>query len=412
MSPRVAAWLALLIALLAWPAWATAQAQRVAGDELEISLVTYGPGEIYWERFGHNALVVRDRERATAISYNYGMFDFDEDDFFVNFLRGHMTYQIAGFDFEREWPLYVDDGRSVQQQVLALDATQKQQLADFLADNAQPQNAAYRYDYFVSNCSTKVRDALDQVLGGAIRRQSEGRSRGYTFRMDALRLTAPDRWLMLLIDAGLGPYADQRLDYWRESFVPMTLADVVDATRLANGQPLVASRRLLAPSRVAEPLPLPPQLRTAFASIGLGIGVLLLFLHARRRHRAARMAFAGIAGTLSLLFSIGGLVLAGLWAFTEHQSAWRNENLLLFNPLCLLLLPTWLRALRADWQPSPRMQVVAWLVLLCAAVALFCKVLPSFVQANLHWILLVLPIHLALARSARLAGTESSPATP
>lgn len=401
------AWLRLLLgALLAWPLAGMAQAQPDAGDTLQISLVTYGPGEIYWERFGHNAIVVRDQAANTAISYNYGMFDFEEDDFFVNFLRGYMTYQIAGFAFEREAPLYVEQGRSVQQQVLNLDAAQKRQLADFLATNARPENANYRYDYFVSNCSTKVRDALDRVLGGVIRRQSEGRSRGYTFRMDALRLTAPDRWLMLLIDAGLGPYADQRLDYWRESFVPMTLADVVSGVTLENGQPLVASEHLLAESRIAAPPLLPPNLRSVFAAIGLGIAVLLLFLNAQRQHAGARIAFASIALTLSLLFGIAGLVLAGLWAFTDHQSAWRNENLLLFNPLCLLLLPTWLAAFRRDWQPSQRVQSLLWAVLLCAAVALFCKVLPSFVQANLHWILLVLPIHLALARSARIAAGD------
>lgn len=405
MSARAAAWLRILLgALLAWPVLAAAQALHAPGDELQVSLVTYGPGEIYWERFGHNALVVRDEATDTAISYNYGMFDFEEEDFFVNFLRGRMTYQIAAFDFEREAPLYVEEGRSVRRQVLALDGAQKIALRDFLAENARPENAAYRYDYFASNCSTKLRDALDRILGGAIRRQSEGRSRGYTYRMDALRLTAPDRWLMIAIDAGLGPYADQRLDYWRESFVPMTLAEVIGATHLDGDRPLVADDRLLAPARIDEPPTLPPDLRGPFAAIGLVVAGLLLFLHARRRVPAARIAFAAIAGTLSLLFGLAGLVLAGLWAFTEHQSAWRNENLLLFNPLCLLLVPTWLRAFRRDWRPSPRMQALLWVILLCAGVALFCKVLPSFVQANLHWILLVLPIHLALARSARLAG--------
>jgi len=40
---------------------------------------------------------------------------------------------------------------------------------------------------------------------------------------------------------------------------------------------------------------------------------------------------------------------------------------------------------------------IAWLVTGLAAFALFSKILPWFVQANLHWILLFLPIHVALA---------------
>ena len=402
--------LAATCALLAWPAFAGAQALPSPGDQLEISLVTYGPGEIYWERFGHNAIVVRDLATGRAVSYNYGMFDFEQDDFFVNFLRGRMTYQVGAFDFDQEYPLYIDEGRSVEQQVLDLAPAGKLELAEFLANNAKPENASYRYDYFVSNCSTKLRDALDKALDGALRQQTEGRSRGFTFRLDALRLMAPDRWLMLVIDLGLGPYADQRLDFWRESFVPMTLASVISTLSLPDGRPLVSSRRMLAESRIAEPPVLPPDLRPWFAALGLALAVALTMLHATRHNLFSRVVFASTTTLLSLLFGLGGLVLIGLWGFTEHQSAWRNENILLLNPLCLLLLPTWITSFRRHWTVSPRAQVLAWIILFCAAVGLFLKVLPSFVQANLHWILLILPIHLALARSARLSSANAAPA--
>ena len=402
--------LAVACTLFAWPAFVGAQALPTPGDNLEISLVTYGPGEIYWERFGHNAIVVRNAASGRAVSYNYGMFDFEQDDFFVNFLRGRMMYQIGAFDFDQEYPLYIDEGRSVEQQVLDLAPARKIELAEFLANNAKPENASYRYDYFVSNCSTKLRDALDKALDGALRQQTEGRSRGFTFRLDALRLTAPDRWLMLVIDLGLGPYADQRLDFWRESFVPMTLASVISTLTLPDGRPVVSSRRMLAESRIAEPPVLPPDLRPWFAVLGLAIAIALTMLHATRQNALSRFTFASITTLLSLLFGLGGLVLIGLWGLTEHQSAWRNENILLLNPLCLLLLPTWIASFRRNWTVSPRAQILAWAILFCAAVGLFLKVLPSFVQANLHWILLILPIHLALARSARLSSSSTAPA--
>ena len=402
--------LAVACMLLTCPAFTGAQALPIPGDNLEISLVTYGPGEIYWERFGHNAIVVRDVTSSRAISYNYGMFDFEQDDFFVNFLRGRMMYQIGAFDFDREYPIYIDEGRSVEQQMLDLAPAKRLELAEFLANNAKPENASYRYDYFVSNCSTKLRDALDKALDGALRQQTEGRSRGFTFRLDALRLTAPDRWLMLVIDLGLGPYADQRLDFWRESFVPMTLASVISTLTLPDGRLLVSSRRMLSESRIAEPPVLPPDLRPWFAVLGLGLAIALTMLHETRRNAVSRFTFASITTLLSLLFGLGGLVLIGLWGFTEHQSAWRNENILLLNPLCLLLLPTWIASFRRDWTVSPRAQILAWFILFCAAVGLFLKVLPSFVQANLHWILLILPIHLALARSARLSSVTTAPA--
>ena len=44
----------------------------------KVALVTFGPGRVYWERFGHNAIVVDDPAAGGRISYNYGVFDFQE----------------------------------------------------------------------------------------------------------------------------------------------------------------------------------------------------------------------------------------------------------------------------------------------------------------------------------------------
>ena len=105
---------------------------------------------------------------------------------------------------------------------------------------------------------------------------------------------------------------------------------------------------------------------------------------------------------IALVCGVGGLVLVGLWAFTEHLSAWRNENILLLNPLCLLLLPAWLGTLRRRWQPSRFARRVAWAIAFCAVLAWFVKILPGFVQDNWLWIALLLPLHFGLALSTTL----------
>jgi len=53
-------------------------------------------------------------------------------------------------------------------------------------------NAVYPYDYLVNNCSTKVRDALNRALGGALERQLARRSAPHTYRFDAVRLISLD----------------------------------------------------------------------------------------------------------------------------------------------------------------------------------------------------------------------------
>jgi len=391
------AWLALLAVLMRVPAADAAE----PGETLQISLLTYGPGELYWERFGHNALLVRDRATGEALVYNYGMFDFAEDDFFWNFVRGRMTYHVGAWPLDEDLPAYVAAGRGAVEQQLDLAPAQRAALRDFLEWNVQPAHARYDYDYFTSNCSTRIRDAIDRALGGALRDRSRGRSRGYTYRMDAVRLLAPQPWLMHVVDLGLGPFADQRLDFWQESFVPMTLASVVRDARIVDDagatRPLVMAEDTLAENRIAAPPELPADLRWPFLAGGIGIGLALTALARARRYRAARIGFSLAALLVALAAGLGGLVLALLWGFTEHRAAWRNENLLLLDPLCLALLPTWWAAMRPAWRPGRVARMLMLLVLLAAGFAVFSKVLPWFVQQNGHWIALLVPIHVALA---------------
>jgi hypothetical protein len=124
---------------------------------------------------------------------------------------------------------------------------------------------------------------------------------------------------------------------------------------------------------------------------------LAIFWLGRASGRGARLPVAIFGMIFEFFCGLGGLVLLFLWFGTAHQAAWRNENLLLLDPLCLALIPAAATLLRA----RPRVRAwsihVAGIVTFLAAFALFSKILPWFAQANLHWILLFLPIHLAFA---------------
>ncbi len=367
---------------------------------LEVSLLTIGPGPIFWERFGHNAIVIRDHEAGIEVAFNYGIFDFEQEDFLTNFARGNMRYRIAADRLSDDIEMYKEESRSITKQRLTFTPEQAAALRDFLRWNIRPENAFYRYDYYLANCSTRVRDALDKALGGAIRHGTEGRSSGYTYRMDSLRLMAADPLLMLGIDLGLGPYADRRIDYWEESFVPAVFSRALGEVRVndASGAsvPLVAAEIVIAKGTIEEPPALPPDLRWPFLILGIAIA-LALYALARARSRAARVPAAIFGVVFELFCGVGGLLLLFLWFGTAHQSAWRNENLLLLNPLCLLLIPAVATLARAVPRAARVGSRFAWIVVVLAAFALFSKILPWFAQANLHWILLFLPIHLAFA---------------
>ena len=381
--PAAARCLLLLLALLAMVPLAQAAPR--------IGVATMQPGEIFFERFGHNAIVVDDPALGGPVSYNFGFFDLDEPGFVGNFVRGDMHYMLVALPLRDDLAYYREVGRGVTIQWLDLGDREATALAAALAENARPENARYRYDYFLDNCSTRVRDALDRALGGALQRQLAGRSRGNTFRGDAVRLASPAPWMWLGFDLGLGPAADRPNALWQDAFVPMRLAAALDEARGSDGRPLVAATETLVPHRLPPEPPDAPRPWWPWLLAGLAVAVALRMLGARKA-----AAVAGIALPFWSLCGVLGLLLAFLWGFTDHRFAWANQNLLLLSPLCLLLLPGGWRIARG--RPAGALfHGVAWLVALGALLALFLHWLPVLPQRNAHWIALLLPIHAALA---------------
>lgn len=388
----------LLMVLLAGAApLARAGIASAPGSALEVELVTYGPGRIYWERFGHDAIILRDTQDGEAVSFNYGVFDFDVHDFFLKFIRGHMLYSMDAEYAGPEIASYIADGRSVRVEKLAFTPAQASDLRDFLLWNYLPQHRQYPYDYFNDNCTTRVRDALDRALDGAIHAQTQGLAHGRSFRSQAERMLAHDLPLMLLVDLGLGPRADRPLTRWQDSFLPVTLSDLVERVRIPDGRggtrPLVASNRNLYAGTVAQPPPTPPSLRWPLLLAGLVWGTVIIWGSRTHARRWARGVAAGAASLFALLAGLAGLLMLALWTLTAHRAAWANQNLLQFDPLLLLLLGPLLRGGTGTlWKPR-----LAWLLAALSMFGLAAKLTPWMTQDNLHWILFALPLNLALA---------------
>jgi hypothetical protein len=58
-----------------------------------VYLATMQPGEQFFERFGHNAILIFDANRTpSSIAYNFGYFDFQQQNFLSNFVQGKMAY--------------------------------------------------------------------------------------------------------------------------------------------------------------------------------------------------------------------------------------------------------------------------------------------------------------------------------
>ena len=409
---------AALLALAAAPARAQAPLPLAPADTgLTVVLVTMGQGDLVWEKFGHNALWIHDPAAGTDRVYNYGMFDFQSPGYWGRFVKGNWLYELGVHSLDQTIYQYQYFNRAVWAQELNLTPDQERRLQAFLETNALPQNREYLYDYYRDNCSTRVRDALDAVIGGRLRAATEDSRTGTTYRWHSERLIADDRASYTGLAAGLGPAADREISAWDEMFLPFKVQEQVRKIRVTDAQgrevPLVAREWTLlqAPGR-GEERPAPPGWTPIYLVAGLLVaGALVLLARAEPRRALARFGSSAVSALWLLFAGTAGLMLVGLWAMTNHQIAYRNENLLQLSPFALplvLLVPC--VAYGARWAARPA-RLLAMLVAALSVLGFVLQVLPGLDQRNAQMIALALPVNLALAWTVRMLAdrTESAP---
>ncbi len=394
----------------------SAQTGTPPGSHLTVYLMTMGPGEQVWERFGHNAIWIHDAVAGTDIAYNYGLFDFHQQDFLPRFIRGQMWYWMAGFPAQPYVQSYVRANRSVWLQQLNLPPAARLELQRFLEWNALPENRFYHYDYYKDNCSTRVRDALDRVIGGRIREVTVDVATGKTYRFHTQRLTANDPPIFTGLLLALGPGVDRPISQWEEMFLPLALREHIRAVRLPAGGatvPLVESERTLFLSTAPTPPDAPPQWLPWYLILGLVLGGLAAGLGTLgARKSAARVGLGVLLTGWGLVAGSGGTVLSGLWAFTDHVMAYRNENLFQVNPLAWLLVFPGVLSLLTPPRAGRWARTAAALVAGLAVLGFVLQILPGLDQVNGPIIALALPVHLGMAFALNATSRRGDSARP
>jgi len=370
-------------------------------------LVTVEPGDAPWERFGHDMLVIGD-PNGSAVAINYGVFDFDAPDFIGNFVKGKMTYWMELDDWQPTRQMYIKANRSMWIQELNLAGAQRLALIDKLRQNAQPQNKYYRYDYYRNNCTTKVRDVLNDVVGGEIEKQLKALQTGTTYRWHTRIGMAEYFWLYTGLELAMGPPCDVKLSAWEECFLPAKLMDDLNRVTIDDSSghrlPLIKSESQLFKSTRA-PLPTrPPTWWPGFLLVGFLIGGAMV----AAAWRSYRRTTITMAIAWSLICSLASIFLLCLWFFTDHEAGYRNENLFQFSPLSFVVIVAALRGFR--WKSS---RIIVMIPLTIATLGVVLKVLPWFREWNWEFVSLALPVHAGLAIAvtiiAKHGGVGASP---
>lgn len=313
----------------------SAFAQKIQlSERARISVITCAPwqGELY-SAFGHSAIRVLDINNQIDFAYNYGTFDFNQPNFYLNFTKGNLLYKLSVQSYPQFRAFYLYYGRWVHEQIIDLDSIQKQQLFDYLQTNAKPENQNYLYDYFYNNCATKIRDVFAEVLGDKLRFDDSYITTNYTIRDLTDIYLQEQPWGDLGIDICLGLPMDKKASPYEYMFLPDYIESSFNHAFIQTEEgekPLVIQSLANNPNQ-------PEVVENTFPHPWIVFGFVLVVISGIsfsdfKRRKASRW----LDVTLLTLTGLLGVLLFILWTCTDHKAAANNFNLLWALPTNLI----------------------------------------------------------------------------
>lgn len=334
----------IILLLLSIPSLVYSQ----VSEATTVSVITCGPSqEELYTAFGHSAFRVRDPESGYDAVYNYGVFNFRQKHFYLNFARGFLYYQLGVHNYRDFEYHYIADNRFIHEQVLNLNQRQKQKLIEFLEWNALPENQHYRYDYFYDNCATKIRDVVKKVLGDSVQFNDSHITTDYTIRQLTDLYLQYQPWGDLGIDICLGLPMDKKAAPIEYMFLPDYVEAGFDNAYLISDstkQPLVSKKIV---TYKASPQAYSTGLFTPLNVFSILFVVAIIITYRDWKRQKLTNVFDVVL--FSVLGAIGLLLLL-LWVATDHRAAAKNFNLLWAIPTHLIAVfafirqPRWLRS--------------------------------------------------------------------
>ena len=314
-------------------------------DSATLSLITCSPGPQIYALFGHTAIRLVDPTRGLDIVFNYGMFNFNKPNFYLKFIQGATDYELGAYETKYFLPEYRERNSSVTEQMLNLTTVEKQQLADALFVNYQPENREYRYNFVYDNCSTRPRDKILSVIKDKV--VYDYVSEPQTFRNWVGTYTGENTWAKFGIDMLLGREADELSTRWSSMFLPEVLCREFGAVKIiahdGTTRSLVNAEKIIVPRQDSIVKTNFLQLPITVTLTVLLLGVLLIFYEKRRKKY-----FKIIDSVLLIVSGLAGVIIFYLMFFSVHPLVHSNFNLLWCNPLNVLVgLFLWNRKLRS-----------------------------------------------------------------
>jgi len=324
----------------------------------KISILTCEKGDELYSLFGHTAIRIKDEANALDVVYNYGTFDFKTERFYLKFIKGDLKYFVSAYSFNEFYYEYTLENRAIYEQKLDLTVLQKQQLFDALNKSLLSDEKFYTYKFINRNCTNMVVDKVNQSLGKKCIVKTTEQNESYR------EILFPYLENHFYENLGINIIFGKKVDENGEKlFLPNQFMESLKVAK-HNGKLIAEEPKtiLIASTEKKE-----KSLWNNFYTFCLA-----LFLIFISRKIWLYLSFFMILGFLGLFLSTVGL-------YSLHEEVAYNYNVLLFNPLLLILIIFY-------WQKK-----YIW-VKRMALICLFCLVLMLIILLNKPNLLLFLPI--------------------
>ncbi|MDO3695143.1 DUF4105 domain-containing protein [Wenyingzhuangia sp. chi5] len=345
--------------------------------QAEVSILTCAPGhnELY-SSFGHSAIRVKDVINNIDRVYNYGTFDFNKPNFYLNFCRGLLLYQVSSYDFKYFPYEYYQENRWIKAQTLNFTQKENQRIFDYLEWNVLPENKDYQYDFFYDNCATKMHEVIEKSVGKIDFDYNEF-PKDLTHRNLIHQYLAKNSWSKFGIDLALGAVIDKKATLKQYMFLP----DYIHlglANSSIHGKKIVAKENYILPDYALI------MSKTNFLLSPLFLSLILISItyYLRLSNKNTRVWFSTIAITYGIL----GIVIFSLWFLTAHSTTKMNMNILWANPI-LLAYP---------FVKEPLRKIICYIGLLVLGIFLFVAI-TGFQQFDFSFYILascLIPLYL------------------
>lgn len=361
-------------------------------SRLRISLLTCTPGDELYSLFGHSALRVIDSNSVTDIVYNYGTFNFDDEGFYLKFIRGKLLYYVSVANFPDFVYDYQATNRGITEQLLNFSATEKIRVNHALIENLKEENKYYQYDFFFDNCTTRLRDLIvKNKQPTPILPAVQPAGKRFREAIHDYLDKGDQQWSKWGIDVLLGARTDRIMSASDQQFLPDNLMKALDTC--TNVKMVTATQNLY-------DLPVIPKDKNFFTPMFFFVSLLCFFvlMHFALRKKLP-VTLGGLDGLIFFLTGALGILLIFMWVATDHSMTKDNYNLLWAWPTHIII--SFFIHSRKPW--------VRYYFLLTAAGCLVVLGVWAFIPQQLNVALIPFVI-LLLFRSATRALQNKTPA--